>query len=175
VDRVAPLIAWLLVILTVTLAVLFGRQQIHVLRASPANADLPAEDQAYLHRQAWRRLTGCGILVAMAGMLSFWYLTGLDVGIDQFGDAVQARRAAGKNDLTPEQMHQEWFFAGYWIAFLLLLLSLVILMGIDLNAIRRYATRHSQKIRDDRRAMIQHELAALRRERTRQRDDPSVN
>jgi hypothetical protein len=172
---VAPLIAWLLVLLTLVLVVIFGRQQIHTLRALQANADLPIEDQTYMRRQAWRRLTGCGLLVAIAGMLSYWYLSGLDAGIDQFGDMVQARRAAGQKELTPEQEQAKQFFVGYWISVLLLLLALVILMGFDLSAIRRYAKRHSQKIRDDRRAMMERELAALRRERRQQRGDPSMN
>jgi hypothetical protein len=42
-------------------------------------------------------------------------------------------------------------------------------------AIRRYAARHSRRLRDDRRAMLERELANLRRERGGFRGEPSEN
>jgi hypothetical protein len=109
------------------------------------------------------------------GVISVWYLSGQDTDIDQLGDAIQARRAAGEARLTPEQEHAKQFFAFYWIAVLLLLFGLLILIAFDLNAIRRFAARHSRQIRDDRRAMLERELAVLRRERGKRGGDPSVN
>jgi len=164
-----------MVLLIVGLAGLFARQQLRTLRELPHKADLAPEDRIYLSRQAWRRLAGCGLLVAIAVMISVWYLSGQDMDIDKLGDAIQARRAAGEVQLTPEQERAKQFFAFYWIAVLLLLFVLLILMAFDLNAIRRFAARHSRQIRDDRRAMLERELAALRRERGPRRGDPSMN
>jgi hypothetical protein len=170
----APLVAWFLVLLTVGLAVLFARQQMRTLRGLKTKADEPAEDRAYLRRQAWRRLCGCALLVAIAVMLSVWYVNGLDAALDAFGEQRDRQVAAGENQFTPEQEAARRFYVYYVSGMLLLLLGLLVLTGFDILAIRRYAARHSRQIRDDRRAMLERELAALRRER-RQRGDPSVN
>ena len=77
--------------------------------------------------------------------------------------------------MTPEQEQAKQFFAYYWIAVLLQLLVLIILVAFELGAIRRYAARHSRQIRDDRRTMLERELAALRRERRGTPGDPSAN
>jgi hypothetical protein len=171
----APLVAWLLVLVTLGVAVYFGRQQLRTLRTLRHRTELPPDDQAYFRRQAWRRLAGCVLLVGVAGMLSVWYLTGLDVNADQLGDALQAQRAAGDHQLTPEQVQARQFFVYYVSAMLLLLLALLVVAGFDLLAIRRYAARHSRRLRDDRRAMLERELANLRRERGGFRGEPSEN
>jgi hypothetical protein len=172
---VAPLVAWLLVVLTVSLAVLFGRQQVHTLRALPGKSDLSPEDRTYFHRQAWRRLTGCILMVAVAVMMSVWYVNGLDAGIDALGAARDAQVAAGNHGFTPEQEAARRFYIFYVNAMLLLLLALLVLAAIDLFAIRRFAARHLRDIRDGRREMLERELAALKRERRGPRGDPSVN
>jgi hypothetical protein len=175
VESLAPLIAWLLVLLTLGVAVYFGRQQVRTLRTLKNRAELPSEDHTYFRRQAWRRLAGCILLVAVAGMLSVWYLSGLDVNADRLGDVLQAQRAAGEFQLRPDQVQARQFFVTYVSAMLLLLLALIVVAGFDLIAIRRYAARHSRRIRDDRRAMLERELANLRRERGGFRGEPSEN
>ncbi len=170
----APLIAWLLVLVTVILAAVFARQQVLTLRHLPAKTELLPEDRSYFYRQAWRRLVGCVLMVAVAGMMSVWYVNGYDAGMDAIGAARDAQKAKGDLRLTPEQESAGRFFVYYVNTMLLLLLALLILAGSDLFAIRRFAARHSRAIRDDRRAMLESELAALRRERG-QRGDPSVN
>jgi hypothetical protein len=172
-DSVAPLIAWLLVLVTLGVAGFFGWQQVRTLRGLPGRESLPPEDRSYFRRQAWRRLAGCGLLVAVAAMLSVWYVSGQDVQFDRLGDALQAQRAAGDHGLRPDQEQARRFFVYYVNAMLLLLLALLALAAVDLLAIRRYAARHSRRIRDDRRAMLERELANLRRERGR--GDPSTN
>jgi hypothetical protein len=92
--------------------------------------------------------------------------------MDQVGDDIQARRAAGQ-ELTPDQQQAQRFFAYYWIAVLGLLFALVVVAAVEMSAIRRYAARHFRQIRDDRRAMLEEELAKLRR--GRRPGDPSVN
>src|ERR1700733_6677177 len=100
-----------MVLLIVGLAGLFARQQVRTLRALRDGAEISTEDRDYLNHQAWRRLAGCGLLVAIAAMISVWYLSGQDMHIDQLGDAIQARRAAGEVRLTPEQEQAKQFFA----------------------------------------------------------------
>jgi hypothetical protein len=175
VESVAPLIAWLLVLVTLGVAGYFGSQQVRTLRGLPARTDLAPDDHSYFRRQAWRRLAGCALLVAVATMLSAWYLSGQDVNFDHLGDVLQAQRAAGDHALRPDQEQARRFFVYYVNAMLLLLLALLVLAAFDLLAIRRYAARHSRSIRDDRRAMLERELANLRRERGRGPGEPSAN
>lgn len=174
-NAIAPLIAWLLVLVTLAVAAIFARQQIRTLRTLPKHTDMAPEDQRYFRRQAWRRLVGCALLAAVAGMMSGWYISDQDGGIDKLGDEVQAQHAAGEHNLTPEQEYAKRFYVYYVGTMLLLLLGLLMLAAVDLYAIRCYARRHSQKIRDDRRAMLERELAALRRERGFDRGNPSLN
>src|SRR4051794_8726924 len=113
----APLIAWLIVLATLAVAAVFAGQQVRTLRGLPGRTTLPVEDRTYLRWQAWRRLAGCALLVAIATMLSVWFLTGQHTRIDEVGDDIVARRAAGQ-ELTPEQQQAQRFFAYYWIAVL---------------------------------------------------------
>jgi F0F1-type ATP synthase membrane subunit b/b' len=54
-------------------------------------------------------------------------------------------------------------FRWYIIVLMLLLLALVIVAGLDYWAIRKYGMRHLEQIKSDRRAMIEQELAELRK------------
>jgi hypothetical protein len=175
VESLSPLIAWLLVLVTLGVAGYFAWQQRRTLRELPQRSDLAPEDRTYYHRQAWRRLLGCGLLLIVAVMLSSWYLLGIDAKFDELRDVLQAQRAGGDLGLRPDQEQAKRFFAYYWIVVLLLLLAIVTLAGIDMNAIRRFAARHARRIRDDRRAMLERELSSLRRERRTDRGDPSMN
>ena len=134
---VAPLVAWLLVLLTVGLAAMFGRQQFHTLRALPARPDLSPEDRSYFRRQAWRRLAGCGLMVAIAVMMSVWYVNRVGRRHRRPWRRLRRTRAAGDRGFTPEQDAARRFFVFYVIGMLLLLLALLLLTAIDLFAIRR--------------------------------------
>jgi hypothetical protein len=170
VNSLSPLIAWLLVLIILGIAAYFARQQFRTLRGLKLQEGLAGEDRSYLRSQAWRRLVGCLLLVAIAGLLSGWYLTGQDAGIDALGDQLQAQKAAGEPVPRPEQEQAKRFYLYYLIVVLLLLLALVLVAAIDFIAIRRYSRRHFRKLYDDRRAMLERQLAELRRERGLERD-----
>jgi hypothetical protein len=172
VNSVAPLIAWLLVLASLGVAGYFARQQVQTLRGLRRREDLAPEDYRYLRNQAWRRLAGCGLIAAVAVMMSVWYLSGQDIGIDELGDALKAQRAAGEAQPRPEQEQARRFYVYYVSVMLLLLLALVVLAAIDVWAIRRYGVRHYRRIHDDRKAMLERQLADLRREHRERRDGP---
>jgi len=166
------LIAWLLVLLTVGIAVFFARQEVSALRGLRHPKGLALEEQVYVRRKAWRRLFGCVLLVAIAVLISGWYLTGQDADIDALGDQLRAQAAAGEKQPRPEQEQAKRFYAYYWITTLLLLLCLVLVAAVDFWAIRRFSARAFRRLHDDRRAMLEHQLAELRRERGRERNGP---
>jgi hypothetical protein len=162
-----------LVLASLGVAGYFAHQQIQTLRVLGRREGLATEDYRYLRNQAWRRLAGCVLLVAVAGMMSVWYLSGQDAGIDALGDQLKAQAAAGERQPRPEQEQERRFYVFYWITVLLLLLGVVFLAAIDVWAIRRFGTRHLNRIRNDRKAMLERQLEELRRERGRQQNGPA--
>ncbi|MFO0807100.1 MAG: hypothetical protein U0746_00590 [Gemmataceae bacterium] len=166
-NSLSPLVAWLLVTGTFAIGVVFSVQQWRCLRSLPGQTDLSLDDATYLRRQAYRRLVGCGLLFAIATMIAGSYIGGLEERADRLGNELRAKAEAGDRDRTPEQDDFKRTYASYWIAVLLLLFALLVVAAIDLYAIRRFSARHMKRIRDDRKAMIEQELAAYRRERAR--------
>jgi hypothetical protein len=165
----------LIVLVTLGVAAVFVRQQARTIRRLASESDIPAADRVYYRRQVWRRLIGCVLLVAVAAMMTFWYVYRLDARIDELGDTLKAQRAAGDHRLTQEQDDARRFYVYYVSTMLLLLMAVVILAGVEMAAIRRYAARNLRQIRDDRREMLRRELTALREERSRGGGDPSTN
>src|SRR5262249_57549002 len=68
----------------------------------------------------------------------------------------------------PEQKDFIRLYGYYWIGFLLLLLFLVVLAGIDLWAVRRFGLRQLRRLQDDRPAMIARQTPLMRERRPHQ-------
>jgi uncharacterized membrane protein len=150
----------------------YARRQWQLLRRLPTQRDeLSAADYRYLRNQAWRRLCGCALLWAMAGLLVANIATDLERRVDE----ARAQRAAQPADAPPDEAVRALVrtYAAFWGTFLSLLMALVLLTAWDVWAIRRYALRHLRQINADRRAMIEHELAVLRSQRNGQGRPPS--
>lgn len=162
-NSLSPLVAWLLVLGTTAAAAFLAVQQFRARAALPG--DLSADDAAYFRAQFVRRLVGCALLLAVAGMIAGAYVGGLEARAEKLGD--EFRGAGGDRVATPEQRQFQRLYATYWIVVLLLLFAVVMVAALDLYAIRRYGARHLQQIRDDRRAMLEREIANVRRERAR--------
>lgn len=163
-NSLSPLVAWLLVIGIVGAATFLAVQQFRARASLPF--ELSSDDAAYFRAQFVRRLVGCVLLLIIAAMIAGAYVSGLEARAEQIGDVLRAD-AGGDRQPTPEQKQFQSLYAGYWIGVLLLLLAVVIVAALDLYAIRRYGSRHLKQIRDDRRAMIEREIANYRRERGR--------
>jgi H+/Cl- antiporter ClcA len=164
VNTLSPFLAWLLVVLTLGIAAFFAWQQFRSLAWLKANPELSDEDQRYFRKQAIRRLIGCGLLVAVSGMIAAYYVSGLDDWTTRVGEQVAEKGAdVVKND--PEVQRMKDVFRWYAITVLLLLLALVIVAALDYWAIRGYGLRHMKQISSDRKAMLERELAELRKSR----------
>ena len=172
-NSLSPLVAWLLVLLSLGVAGFFARQQVLTLRGIKRRGNLPPDDVRYYRRRAWRRLFSCALLVAVAVLLSAWYLTGWDVRVDELGDQVKAQQQAGQRQLQPEQEQAGRFYAAYIVTIVLLLLLVLLLAVLDMWATWRYGVRNFRRLRDDRQAMLDRQLAELRRERGLDRNGPS--
>lgn len=162
-------VAGSIVLVLLGLAGFFARRQWQTLRTLRADADVAAEDRAYFTAQAWRRLLGCVLMLAFAGMLAGWYAFGLNARTDELRQQGQAAAAAADEDsgggFNPEQQRTYNLVSGYWIVATLLLLALLLLACSDIWAIRRYGMRHLRRIRSDRKAAIEKEIADYRSRR----------
>jgi hypothetical protein len=152
----------LLVALLLGLASWFGWRQVQVLRELRRSSDQTPEDRRYLHRQAWRRLVGCGLMVLLAALLAGWYVLGFHEFATHFRDEPEA--ANGALAQSPEEARTLRICAYYLIGSLLTLLGMLGIAALDFWSIRSYALRQHRQIQADRRAMIERQVARLRQE-----------
>ena len=155
----------LLVLALVGLSGYFAWHQVQTLRGLRTSQE-PREDRYYARNQALRRLFGCGLMIAVAGLVAGWFLLGLHdltTQLVQEGQAAAAREE--KPEMTPEQKRVFSAASLYVIFTLVVFLLLLLIAAIDIVAIRRYSRRHFEKINADRRAMIERQAARLRSQR----------
>jgi uncharacterized membrane protein len=138
----------------------YAWRQLQCLRGLRADETLPPEDRRYVHRQAWRRLICSGLMVALAAMLA-----GSLFFEAQAEELAQQRAANPDAELDPAQRQFGKQYGYYWITALLLLLGMVSLALYDFLAIRRFGQQQYRKIQEDRRAMIESQVARLRQQR----------
>jgi hypothetical protein len=160
--------ASVIIIVLAGLAGYFGWRQWQALAALRRLGDeLPEDDRRYEYGKAWRRLAGCVLMGVLAVLFAGSYLLDLNERAVALGH--EGRTAAGDAAPAPvmnaEQQRFVNFFSTYWIVLVGIVMALLCLAAVDLWAIRRYGLRHLRQIQSDRRAMLQEQLAILRRER----------
>jgi hypothetical protein len=100
-------------------------------------------------------------MVVLAGLLVGSYLLGQERKANELLRAGRSEPAVhNKNEEAAKQFVNQYSL--FWMVFALVLLGLVTLAFVDLWAIRRYAQRQYRQIQDDRRDMIEREVARLR-------------
>lgn len=154
--------AVVIVVLLLGLAGYFAWRQWQTLRRLSGRPDLPPEDRHFQRAQAWRRLICSGVMVVMAGLLvgSYW------VGQEQQATLMGQPNPRGAGEpLDPARQQFLTQYSTFWIVFGVLLLGLVLLAFLDMWAIQRFARKQFHRIHSERRAMIEREVAQLRRER----------
>ena len=151
-----------IVIVTAGLGGYYAWRQWQALRRLRAEPALDADEHTFQRNQAWRRLAGAVLLLLIAGV--FAAVLGFE------GPAARLVQTGEQNAAQGEQRplnEPEKDFMRLWggavIVLLLLLLGLIGVAGYEIFAIRRYSVRHMRRIQDERRAMIAHETARLRR------------
>lgn len=158
--------AVVIVVSLLGLAGYFAWQQWRTLRRLPGQTDLSTEERRFQWAQCWRRLLGSVVMVVLAGLLVGSYWVGQEHQAALMMDQPNAAAAHGDRDqLDPAQQQFLTQYSTFWIIFGVLLLGLVFLAFLDVWAIRRFARQQFHRIRTERRAMIEREVAQLRRER----------
>lgn len=155
----------LLVALLLVLSLAYGRRQWQALHRLRQGSALPEEELAYERRKARRRLASCALLLLLAGLL----VTLLAVFGDRAQQMADQSDALGPAAAVEGLSESDKVFLRLWgatlIAFLLALLALLVLAGLDLMETRRYGLRQYRKLQAERRAMIQRQSLRLREQR----------
>ena len=138
------------------LAGVFAWRQVLLLRRLRGPHGLSDEEARWRCGQAWRRLVGCGLMLALAGLLA-WALLYMEGPSQHIADQ-------GPPADTPENRHFVFQYLLLWIVILLLVLAVVLLAAVDIWSTRLFSLRQQRKILDDRRAMLEREVARYRRE-----------
>jgi hypothetical protein len=155
-----------LIVILLSVACYFAWKQGRVLTAVQTE-DMPAEDRAYLRRQAWLRLAGSGLMVVLAILLAAsFFLEEPASGLVHEGERNREQGTMGP--LDPEQLRFFEVYRIYWGFVLLVLLGIIGLAAADFFAIRRYGLRQYRQIQQERKAMIENELARIRSQKNGQ-------
>jgi uncharacterized membrane protein YjgN (DUF898 family) len=154
----------LLVVGLLGMAGYFIWRQWQTLRWLKSTTEIASEDRRFTHRQAWRRLICSVLLVVLAGMLAASFF--LEEPANVLAARGEANREQGKmRPLDPAEQQFFRVYQVYWVVFLTILLVVISLAAADFFAIRRYGRQQYRQIQEDRRAMIEGELARLRSQR----------
>jgi hypothetical protein len=150
----------LLIFILLGVSCYFAWRQGRVL-TSVQTEDMPGEDRAYLRRQAWLRLAGSGLMIVLAILLAASFF--LEDAANELVHQGQMNREQGTLvPLDPEQQRFFDVYRVYWGFVLLVLLGIIGLAAADFFAIRRYGLRQYRQIQQERKAMIENELARIR-------------
>lgn len=158
--------AGLIVAILLSLAAYYTWRQTQTLHHLKDQPELAPEDRTYYHRQAWRRLVGCLLMVVLGLMMAGSYLLGLEARAKEIGQWAQAQRDRHETPvLDAEQQNFVRLYTSVWIATLLILLTILSLAAADIWAIRRFGVRHHRLLQAERRAMLEDQISRLRRDR----------
>jgi hypothetical protein len=154
----------LIVVVMAALGGYYAWRQWQTLRRLRADAAMPDDERRYQRNQAWRRLAGAVLMLALAGLfVGMFFLEGPANELLRQGEEARANEEQPQLDESQKDFVRVW--VGYWVVLLLLLLGLIGIAGYEFFAIRRYSVRQMRHIQAERRAMIAEETARLRRER----------
>lgn len=159
------IVAWIVVAVSVLAAVALGYRQFKVRKWLQQNeVSLSTEDIQYHRWSIRRRLSGCFLLMLLAAMIAGIYVFDIASGLDELMVLGEKAKETGQK-LNDEQKRFLYNSMSYVAGLLLVLMCIFLLAGWDITAIRRYGLRHRQRIRDDRRAMLERQLPLLYAER----------
>lgn len=157
--------AVVIVLLLLGLAGYFAWRQWQTLARLRGLTELSREERSFQRAQAWRRLVSSVVMVVMAGLLVGSYWVGQERQATLMGRPDSAPTRAEGERLDPERQQFLTQYSTFWIVFGVLLLALVVLAFLDMWSIQRFARKQFHRIHAERRAMIERQVAQLRRER----------
>jgi hypothetical protein len=144
-------VAILIAAILVAVAVYFIVRQKQTLRTIRSDADMPAEQRAYLWRQFQRRLVGSILLILLAGLL---------VG-SLFLDYEPLRKPIEQVPAAEQEAAKQAFriVSIYWMTFLMLLLVMLAIAVFDFWDTARFGVQQQKLLFQQHQEMLEAELA----------------
>jgi hypothetical protein len=153
-----------LIVVSIGVAVAFGWRQYRYLRRTGASPG-QSEERIVLRRSARRRLA-VSVMIGLCGVLiAATYLSGLDRAVVQIGEERQRLPAGDRPPLGAAELHDVQQYSALWIGVMVLLMFALTLIAVDIWDVRRHWRKSLRRLSDDRRAMLERQLARLRAER----------
>lgn len=147
-----------------------GARQFATYRRVREEPYMPEIDQRYYRGQAFRRLAASVLLVAIGGMIGYYYLSGMDARMDQIPDRPKNDNPGGEPDPQAEADKEFTRAVGvYWIVVVLLLGAVVLVAILDFWATRVYWLARYREIRADHETKLQRDLAVYRQQKLNER------
>ena len=115
----------------------------------------------FLRAQVRRRTLCCIFLALFAAVLAGWLFL-LEADFERLGPAAAAARAAEDEETANSLKESLWFYTGYLIFAVVLLMIIVALAAVDFLATARYGLKHKRKLLSDHQALLALEAARLR-------------
>jgi hypothetical protein len=150
-----------LVVILIGLALYFAWRQVQTMRQLRGQSEVTDEDRRYYRAQAWRRLTGCLLMLVLAGVLIGSY----------FLEPEYRRITEDRDKATPIKAEDQDFlrqFTVYWVVALALVFFFVVFAMLDLLATLKYGIRKQRQLRTEHRAALEAEVRRIRQQRNGQ-------
>jgi len=147
-----------------------GYRQASALKRVRDERFMAEEDRKYIRRQAKRRLVISALLLVEGGMMSTYYLSGMDARMDAIPERNKAVGQAPADD--PQDQDDKKFTrlaALYWIAIVLILAVFVGVALVDVWATRKYWMVRYREIKAEHEAKLQRDLAVYRQQKLNER------
>lgn len=157
----------LLAVVLVALGAGTAYRQSRVRRRLHEERFLPSDDRAYLRGQVVRRHLIAIILVAIGGMIGWYYVSGMDDRMNAIIDRKVVRPDDNPAPAEPKPADQAdkdfaKYVGMYWIGILVLVFVVACLAVFDFWATRRYWMAQYRLIKTDHETKLQRDLAVYR-------------
>ena len=148
-----------LAVLLIAIAVFFALRQRQTLAILRHDTEMATDDRRFLHRQVVRRLMSSALLFLLGPLLLGGFL--LEANLKELHPPEPLAE-------MPESAKESFrLLTGYWIATLLVFLTIMVLAVFDLVATARYGARKRRQLVEDRRAALEADVDRLQRDRHR--------
>jgi hypothetical protein len=147
-----------------------GLRQVRTLKGLRTEPYVATEDRRYFGGQAVRRLVISGLLLIVGGMISIYYLSGMDARMDAIPERNKAGGQPAPDDPQAASDKEFTKLVGvYWIVVILLLGAVVAVALMDFWATRKYWMVRYKEIKEDHETKLQRDLAVYRQQKLNDR------
>jgi uncharacterized membrane protein YjgN (DUF898 family) len=157
-DALATTVGSFIAVVMIAAAVCFTWRQGLTLQILRLDSKIPHGQRTYLFKQCWRRLFGSFVLAVLAVMLFGSLFLDYEPHRKAMDELPQAEQEAAKQAFQ--------FITLYWMALLLLVMTVLALAVFDLWATARHGVQQQKQLFQEHQEMLEAELEEHRHRRS---------